>query len=182
MLFPTRKFEKLRKEENFHMLQQNRSLRTLYFIQISVLEYPEIKRSLNKELKLSVQSFSPLHSLQPHGLQHARPPCPSPTPGASQNHGHQFDEGFHPSHALLCPSSPSFNLSSIRVFSNESVLASGGQTIGVSASCQSFNEPSGLISFRKLTGFISMQSKAFSRVFFNSTVQKHQFFGAQLSL
>ena len=164
------------------MLQQNRSLRTLYFIQISVLEYPEIKRSLNKELKLSVQSFSPLHFLQPHGLQHARPPCPSPTPGASQNHGHQLGEGFHPSHALLCPSSPSFNLSSIRVFSNESVLASGGQTIGVSASCQSFNEPSGLISFRKLTGFISVQSKAFSRVFFNSTVQKHQFFGAQLSL
>ena len=79
---------------------------------------------------------------------------------------------------LLLPSI----LPSIRVFSNESVLPSGGQSIGVStsASVLSMNIqdwfPLGS------TGWISLQSKGLSRVFSNTTVQKHQFFGARLSL
>ena len=71
-------------------------------------------------------------------------------------------------------------LPSIRVFSNESVFPSGGQSTGASASFLLMNIqdwfPLGL------TGLISLQSKGLSRVFSNSTVQKHQFFSAQLSL
>ena len=71
---------------------------------------------------------------------------------------------------------------SIRVFSNESVLASGGQSIGVSASASVL--PMNIQDWFPLglTGWISLQSKGLSRVFSNTTVQKHQFFGAQLSL
>ena len=74
-------------------------------------KYPEINRSLNKELKLSVQSLSPLHSLQPHGLQHARPPCPSPTPEACSNSCPSVGDAIQPSHPLSSPSSPALNLS-----------------------------------------------------------------------
>ena len=79
---------------------------------------------------------------------------------------------------LLLPSI----FSSIRVFSNESVLASGVQNIGVSASASVL--PMNTQDWFPLggTGWISSQSKGLSRVFSNTTVQKHQFFGTQLSL
>ena len=79
---------------------------------------------------------------------------------------------------LLLPSI----LPSIRVFSNESVLRIGGQSIGVSASASVL--PMNIQDWFPLrwTGWISLQSKRFSRVFSNTTVQKRQFFGAQLSL
>ena len=89
-----------------------------------------------------------------------------------------------PNHLIICH--PLFLLPSIfpsiRVFSNESPLTSGGQSIGVSASASVFpiniqnSFPLGL------TGLIPLQSKGLSRVFSNTTVQKHQFFSAQLSL
>ena len=71
---------------------------------------------------------------------------------------------------------------SIRIFSNESVFASGGQSIGVSASASVL--PMSLQDWFPLgwIGWISLQSKGLSRVFSNTTVQKHQFFGSQLSL
>ena len=50
-------------------------------------------------------------SLQPHGLQHARPPCPSPTPGLAQTHIHRVGDASQPSHPLSSPSPPAFNLS-----------------------------------------------------------------------
>ena len=108
-------------------------------------------------------------SLQPHGWLHSRPPCPSPTPGACSN---MSIESVMPSnHLLLChPLLLPLIFQKIRVFSNESVLC-------ISPS----NEYSGLISFR-IDCSISLQSKGLSRVFSNTTVQKHQFFGAQLSL
>ena len=79
---------------------------------------------------------------------------------------------------LLLPSI----LPSIRVFSNESVLRIGGQSIGVSASASVL--PMNIQDWFPLrwTGWISLQSKRFSRVFSNTTIQKHQFFSAQLSL
>ena len=82
-------------------------------------------------------------------------------------------------HPLLFP--PSI-FPSIRVFSSESVLASSGQSIGVSASPSVL--PMNIQDWFPLgwTGWISLQSKGHSRVFSNTTVQKHQFFGAQLSL
>ena len=79
---------------------------------------------------------------------------------------------------ILPPISPS-----IRVFSNESTLCQtiGGQSIGVSASASVLPMNTQDCSPLGLTGWISLQSKELSKVFFNTTVQKHQFFGAQLS-
>ena len=122
-------------------------------------------------------------SLWPHGLQHARPPCPSPTPGV------------HPKPCPLCqwchptisssvvpfssclqsfPASGSFQISQF--------FTSGGQSIGVSASTSIL--PMNVQDWFPLRwfGWISLQSKGLSRVFSNTTVQKHQFFCAQLSL
>ena len=121
-------------------------------------------------------------SLWPHGLQHARPPCPSPVPSLLKL---LSTESVMPSnHLILCR--PLFLLPSIflsfRSFLMSQFFTSGGQNIGVSASTSVFPMniqdwfPSGF------TGWISLQSKGFSRVFSNTTVQKHQFFSAQLSL
>ena len=80
-------------------------------------------------------------------------------------------------HPLLLPTSIFPN---IRVFSNESVLASGGQNIGVSVSASVLSMNIQGWSPSEWTGWISLQSKGLSRVFSNTTVQKHPFFGAQL--
>ena len=110
-------------------------------------------------------------------------------PELPQTHVHQVQDAMKPSHHLIlcCPLlRPSF-LPSIRIFSNEShlshkwVFTSGGQSIGVSASTSVL--PMNIQDWfpLELTGWISLQSKGLSRVFPNITVQKHQFFGAQLS-
>ena len=123
------------------------------------------------------------HSLQPHGLQHTRPPCPSPTLRAYSN-SCTLSQWFHTtisssvipfsSHLQSFPASGSFPMSQF--------FASGGQSIGVSASTSVL--PMNIQDWSPLgwTGWISLQSKGFSRVFSNTTVQKHQFLGAQLSL
>ena len=120
-------------------------------------------------------------SLRPHELQHARPPCPSPTPGVYFNSCpsswwcHQtISSSVVPFSSRLqsFPASGSFPMSQL--------FAWGGQSIGVSASVLPMNIqdwfPLGW------TGWISLQSKGLSRVFSNTTVQKHQFFDAQFSL
>ena len=61
-------------------------------------------------------------SLRPHKLQHARPSCPSPTPGVHQTHVHQVSNAIQPSHPLSSPSPPALNLSQHQGFSNESAL------------------------------------------------------------
>ena len=114
--------------------------------------------------------------LWPHGLQHARPPCPSPTCPLSR--------WCHPtiSSSVVPFSSCLQSLLASRSFQMSQFFASGGQGIGVSASALVLpvniqdRFPLGL------TGWISLLSKGFSRVFSNTTVQKHQFFGTQLSL
>ena len=112
--------------------------------------------------------------LWPHGLQHARPPCPSPTSGAYPN-SCPLSRWCHPtissstvpfcSHPQSFPASGSFQMSQ---------FTSGSQNNGVSASVLPMNiqdwSPLGW------TGWISLQSKGLSRVFSNKTVQKHQFF------
>ena len=119
-------------------------------------------------------------SLQPHELQHSRPPCPSPTPRACSNsclssrwcHLTISSSVTHFSCLQSFPVSRSFLMSQF--------FASGGQSIGASASVLPMNiqdwSPLGW------TGWFSLQSKGLSRVFSNTTVQKHHFFGAQLSL
>ena len=117
-------------------------------------------------------------SLRPHESQHARPPCPSPTPGV---YSLMSIESVMPSnHLILCH--PILLLPSIfpniRVFSNESVLciSIGCESIGVSASVSVL--PMNIQDWFPLgwTGWISSQSKGLSRVFSNTTVQKSTMF------
>ena len=97
------------------------------------------------EVSQSSRSFVS-DSLRPHGLQHARPPCPSPTPGAYSTHVHWVTDAIQPFHPLSSPS-PVFKFPSIRVFSKESVLHMRW-TQYRSFSISSSNEYSGLISIR----------------------------------
>ena len=120
-------------------------------------------------------------SLRPLESQHARPPCPSPTPGVHSN-SCPSSQWCHPaiSSSVVpfssCPQIPP----SIRVFSSESTLHMRWPNIGVSASTSvlPMNTQDWSLEW---TGWISLQSKGLSRVFSNTTVQKDQFFGAQLS-
>ena len=119
-------------------------------------------------------------SLQPHGLQHARPPCPSPTPRTCSNFKLKSIELVMPfKHLILCHSLLLLLsvFPSIRVFSNSQLFTSGGQSIRVSASASVL--PMNIQERFPLgwTGWISLQSKGLSRVFSNTTIQKHQFFG-----
>ena len=120
-------------------------------------------------------------SLRPHELQLARPPCPSPTPRVYLNPC-PLSQWCHPtissSVVPFCPQS--FPASGS--FPMSHFFASGGQSIGVSASASVL--PMNIQDWFPLgwTGWISLQSKGLSRVFSNTTVQKHHFFGAQLSL
>ena len=121
------------------------------------------------------------NSLRPHGLQHARSPCPSPTPGVCSTHVHRAGDAIQPSYPLLSPSPPALNLSQLQGLFQSQFL-SDGQSIGVSASASVLPmniQDSFPLGF---TGVISLQSKGLSRVFSNTTGQKHQSFGAQLSL
>ena len=119
-------------------------------------------------------------SLSPHGLQHARPPCPSPTPGVYSNScplsrwcNPTISSSVLPfsSHIQSFPASGSFQMSQFFV--------SGGQSIGVSVSAWVL--PMNIQDWSPLgwTGWISLQSKGLSRVSSNTTVKKHQFFGAR---
>ena len=121
-------------------------------------------------------------SLQPRGLQHTRVfPVHHQCPELAQTHVHQVTDNIQPSHPLLSPSPPAFNLSQHQGLSNESVLPIRWPKYwSFSFSISPSNECLGLISFR-IDWFDLFTSKGFSRVFSNTTVQKHQFFSAQLS-
>ena len=120
-------------------------------------------------------------SLRPHESQHTRPPCPSPTPGVHSD-SHPLSPWCHPAISswvipFSCPQSlPPSESSPMSQF-----FAWGGQSTGVSALASFLPKKSQDWSPSEWTGWISMQSKGLSRVFFNTAVQKHQFFGAQPS-
>ena len=122
-------------------------------------------------------------SLRPLGLQHAGLPCPSPTPGVYTNSS-PLSRWVHPtiSSSAVPLSSHLQSFSASGSFPRSQLFTSGGQNIGVSASASVL--PMNIQDWFPLglTGLISWQSKGFSRVFSNTRVQKHQFFGAQLSL
>ena len=100
----------------------------------------------------------------------------------TQTHVHQFSDVIQPFHPLSFLSPPAFCLSQHQGLSSESVLCiRWPKCWNFSFSISPSNEYSGLISLGQ-TGFISLQSKGLSRVFSNTKVQKHQFFGSQLSL
>ena len=123
------------------------------------------------------------NSLCPHELQHARPPCPSPTPGVYSNLC-PSSRWCHPaiSSSVVPFSSCPQSLPASQSFPMSQLFAWGSQSIGVSASASVL--PMNTPDWFPLgwTGWISLQSKGLSRVLSNTTVQKHQFFSAQLSL
>ena len=141
----------------------------------SVFHHPK----LSDQFSRSVMS----DSLQPHEPQNARPPCPSPTPGVYQN-SCPLSRWCHPtisssiipfsSRSQFFPVSGSFHMSQL--------FTSGGQSIRVSASTSVLPMNTQDWSPLGWTGWIILQSKGLSRVFSNTTVQKHQFFSVQLSL
>ena len=122
-------------------------------------------------------------SLQSHGLQGARLPCPSPTPGACSS-SCPLSRWCHPtiSSSVVLFSSCLQSFPASGSFPMSRLFTSGGQNIRalVSASVLSMNVQDWFPS--RLTGLISLQSKGLSRVLSNTTIQKHQFFGTQPSL
>ena len=143
-----------------------------------------------QKVKLKVTQFSSVHfsrsvvsnSLQIHESQHARPPCLTPTPRVYPNScpSSRWCHSAISSSVVPFSSSPQ-SLPASGSFPMSQLFPWGGQSIGVSASASVLSMiiqdwfPLGW------TGWISLQSKGLSRVFSNTTVQKHQFFGAQLS-
>ena len=121
-------------------------------------------------------------SLRPHEVQHARPPCPSPTPGVHPNPC-PSSRWCHPtiSSSVVPFSSRLQSFPASRSFPMSQFFVPGGQSIGVSASTSVLPMNTQDWSPLGWTGWISLQSKGLWRVFSNTTVQKHQFFGAQLS-
>ena len=122
-------------------------------------------------------------SLRPHEPQHARPPCPSPTPGVHPNPC-PLSQWCHPtiSFSVIPFSSCPQSFPASGSFPVSQLFASGGQSTGVSASASVLPMNTQDWSPSEWTGWISLQSKGLSRVFSNTTVQKHQVLGAQLSL
>ena len=120
-------------------------------------------------------------SLWPHESQHARPPCPSPSPGVHSD-SCPSSQWCHPAisssvvHFSSCPQS----LPASESFPMSQLFARGGQSTGVSALASVLPKKSQGWSPSEWTGWISLQSKGLPRVFSNTTVQKHQFFGTQL--
>ena len=130
------------------------------------------------QFNCSVMSYS----LWPYGPQHARPPCASPTPGVYPN-SCTLSWWWHPtisSSVIPFSSCPQY-LPASGSFPMSQLFASGGQSIGVSASASVLPINTQGWSPLGWTGWISLKSKGLSRVFSNTTVQKHQFFGSQLS-
>ena len=121
-------------------------------------------------------------SLRPHELQHARPPCPSPTPGVHSN-SHPLSQWCHPaisSSVVPFSSWPQFPPAS-ESFPMSQPFTWGGQSTGVSASASFLPKNTHDQSPLEWTGWISLQSKGLARVFSSTAVQNHQFFGTQLS-
>ena len=122
------------------------------------------------------------NSLRPHESQHARPPCSSPSPGVHSDSRPSSQWG-HPaiSSSVVPFSSCPQSLPASESFPMSQIFAWGGQSTGVSALASFLPNKSEGWSPSEWTDWISLQSKGHSRVFFNTTVQKHQFFSAQPS-
>ena len=133
----------------------------------------------------SVSQFSHLvvsDSLRPHEWQHARSACPSPFPGVHSN-SRPLSRWCHPaiSSSIIPFSSCPQSLPASESFPMSQLFAWGGRSTGVSALASFLLKNTQEWSPLEWTGWISLQSKGLSRVFSNTTVQKHQFFGTQLS-
>ena len=167
-------------------LSKHRSENPSYkLLRLSMLWYKWMFQSYFKMHNLYSVQFScsvMSDSLQPHELQHARPPCPSPTPGVHPNPC-PLSRWCHPTIASsVVPFSCPQSFPASGSFPISQLFASGGQSIRVSASTSVLPMNTQDYSPLGWTGWISLQSKGLSRVFSNTTVQKHKFFRDQLSL
>ena len=139
-------------------------------------------RITESDLRLQFSRSVVSNSLRPHESQHTRPPYPSPTPGVHPD-SRPSSQWYHP--AISSPvvpfSSCPQSLPASESFPMSQPFTWGGQSTGVSALASFLPKKSQGWSPSELTGWISLQSKGLSRVFSNTTVQRHQFFGAQLS-
>ena len=144
----------------------------------------ELGKLPEKEFRVMIVQFSSVvsDSLLPHESQHARPPCPPPTPGAYSD-SCPSSKWCHPaisSSVILFSSCPQ-SLPAWGTYPMSQCFAWDGQSVGVSASASVLPMNTQDWSPLGWTSWISLQSKRLSRVFSNTTVQKHQFFSARLS-
>ena len=170
---------------SFNIFHYSLILKCLWFCYIHYLQNDHFNHVLIFCIFRSVQFSRSVVSdcLQPHEPPQARPPCPSPTPRVYPN-SCPLSRWCHPTISSSvgpfssCPqSSPALGS-----FWMSQLFSSGGQSIGASASIAVLTMNTQDWSPLGWTGWISLQSKGLSRVFSNTTVQKHQFFSAQLSL
>ena len=152
---------------------------------ISILSFLHWEKIATSSVQFSSVHFSRSvvsDSLQPHELQHARPPCPSAAPGVYSN-SCPLSWWCHPaiSSSVVPFSSCPQSLPVSGSFPMSQLFAWGGQSTEVSVSASVLPMNTQDWSPLGWTGWISLQSKGLSRVFSYTTVQKHQFFGAQLS-
>ena len=151
--------------------------------EMSIISDMQITSSLSVQFS-SVQSFSRVWLFEtPWTVWHARPPCPSPTPGVYPNPC-PLSWWCHPtiSSSVIPFSCRLQSFATPGSFQMSQLFTSGGQSIGVSASASVLPMNTQDWSPLGWTGWISLQSKGLSRVFSNTTIQKHQFFSAQLFL
>ena len=136
----------------------------------------------NKHKKVQFSRSVVSDSLRPYESQHTRPPCPSPSPGV---HSDSRPSGLwcHPaiSSSVVPFSSCPQSLPASGSFPMSQLFTWGGQSTGASALASFLPKKSQGWSPSEWTGWISLQSRGLSRVFSNTTVQKHQFFSAQPS-
>ena len=146
------------------------------FVPLSHWNYTPLRKNA-VQFSRSVMS----DSLWPYESQHTRPPCPSPTPGVHSN-SCPSSWWCHPaiSSSVVPFSSCPQSLPASEPFPVSQLFTWGGQSIGISALASVLPKNTQDWSPLEWTGWISLQSKGLSRVFSNTTVQKHQFFGAQL--
>ena len=133
-------------------------------------------------IKMSFSSVSQsCPTLWPHGLQHSRPPCPPPTPGAYSN-SCPLRRWCHPTiSSSVVPFSCLQSFPASGSLPMGQFFPSGGQNVGVSASASVLQMNVQDWFCLGLTGLMSLQSKRLSKVFSNTTVQNHQLFSTGLS-
>jgi len=167
-------------KEHFLKKLWKRKLRKMKIneLELTLSHYHSLAQFSSVQFSRSVMS----NSLWPLGLQHARPPYPSPTPGSYSN-SCPLSQSCHPtiSSSVIPFSSCLQSFPARGSFPTSQFFAAGGQSIGVSAWASVL--PMNTQDWFPLgwTGWISLQSKGLLRVFSNTTVQKHQFFGTQPS-
>ena len=134
--------------------------------------------SISVQFSHSVMSYS----LRPHELEHTRPPCPSPSPRVHSN-SRSPSRWYHPaiSSSVFPFSSCPQSLPTSGSFPVSQLFTWSGQSTGVSALASVFPKNTQGWSPSEWICWISLQSKGLSRIFSNTTVQKHQFFSTQLS-